>query len=54
MVALNQVIKESVIKGRSVDTEGTRVNGIAEEIIERCVVETQFTMSTENMIDLSE
>ena len=53
MVALNQVIKESVIKGRSVDTEGTRVNGIAEEIIERCVVETQFTMNTENIIDLS-
>jgi len=47
---LDQVFKEFAIN----DTKGTRASGIADKIIERCVVETQFTMNTENMIDLSE
>jgi len=31
MVILDQVFKESAIKGRSIDTEGTRTSGVAEE-----------------------
>jgi len=49
-VTLNQVIKEFAINGRSVDTEGTRTSGIAEEIVERFVIETKCSMNTINMV----
>jgi len=44
------VIKVFGIKGRDLDTEGTGTSGIAEEIIERFVVETICSMHTENML----
>ena len=39
MVIFNQAIKEFAINSRGVDTEGTRASGIAEEIVERFVME---------------
>jgi len=39
MVTLNQVIKVFVINVRGADAEGTRASGVAEEIIERFVME---------------
>jgi len=39
MVTLNQVTKVFAINVRGVDTEGTRANGIMEEIVERFVME---------------
>ena len=50
MVTLNQVIKEFARNGRSVDTEGTRASGIAEEIVERFVVEANCSMNIINMV----
>jgi len=50
MVMLDQVFKESAIKGRSVDTKGTRTSGIADKIAEGFVVEVKCTMNTENMV----
>ena len=50
MVTLNQVIKEFAINSRSVDTEGTRASGIAEEIVERFVVEAKRSMNIINMV----
>jgi len=49
-VSLNQLIKVFGIKGRGIDTEGTRASRIAEEIIKRFVVETKCSMNTENML----
>jgi len=49
MVTLNQVIKVFAINGRSVDTEGTRTSGIAEEIVERFVIEMKCSMNPLNM-----
>jgi len=48
MVTLDEVIKESAIKGRSVDTKGTGASGIADKIIERFVVEAKCSMNTPN------
>jgi len=50
MVTLNQVIKEFAINSRSVDAEGTRASGIAEEIVERFVIETKSSMNIINMV----
>jgi len=50
MMTLNQVIKVFAINGRSVDTEGTRASGIAEEIVERFVVEAKRSMNIINMV----
>ena len=49
MVTLDEVIKEFAINGRGVDTEGARANRIAEEIVERFVIEAKCSMSTPNM-----
>ena len=49
MVILNQAIKVFAMKCRGGDTEGTRTSRIAEEIIERFVIETKCSMNTPNM-----
>ena len=49
MVTLNEVIKVFAINGRGADTEGTRSSGVAEEIIERFVVEAKCSMDAPNM-----
>jgi len=41
MVIFNQAIKEFAINVRGVDTEGTRASGVAEEIVERLVMEIE-------------
>jgi len=50
MVSLNQLIKDFGIKGRGIDTEGTRASRIMEEIVEGFVVETKCSMNTGNML----
>jgi len=50
MVSSNQAIIVFGIKGRGLDTEGTGTSGIAEEIIERFVVETKCSLHTVNML----
>jgi len=50
MVILNRVVKEFDNKGRGGDTKGTRASGIAEEIVERFVVEAQESMNIPNLI----
>jgi len=50
MVILNEVIKQFAIRGRGANTESTRASGIAEEIVERFVVEAECSMNTINMI----
>jgi len=44
------MIKVFAINGRSVDTEGTRASGIAEEIVERFVIETKSSMNIINTV----
>jgi len=49
MVILNELIKEFAMKGRGLNTEGTRASGMAEEIVEGFVVEAQRSMNTEHV-----
>jgi len=51
MVTFNQVVKESPISGRSVDTEGTRASRIAEEIVEGFVIERKCSMNRKSVYD---
>jgi len=50
MMILNQMFKEFVINGRAGDTEGTRAKGIAEEIVERLMIEADCSMNTQGMV----
>ena len=50
MLTSNQVIKVFAINSRGVDTEGTRASGIAEEIVERFVVEANCSVNSINMV----
>jgi len=50
MMTLNELINDFTINGGGGDTEGTRTSGIAEEIVERFVVEAKYSMNVQNMV----
>jgi len=41
---------QGICNGRAGDTEGTRAKGIAEEIVERLMIEADCSMNTQGMV----